>query len=182
MVAAQVLTGKQVLLGSKSFNKLRFESYGNWQPCQAKCCAVAMSQAAWHVCTSLLAAAGTETEHTIIAFAAADILLAKVRQQFSQLRAEDALPLRDSVMTFVRKFAPVREGAAHHPAFNRLCMVVAALALQMPGWSATELLTSLVSTDPLTFMTFIEILTILPEEVHICLCNCWQWPHCFAGL
>ncbi len=173
MVVAQALTGKQVLLGYKSFSKPRYVSLENWQLCQAECCAVvAMSQAAWHVCTSLLTAAGTEAEHTIIAFAAADMLLAKVRQQFSQLRAEDALPLRDSVMTFVRKFTPVHKGAAHHPAFNRLCMVVAALALQMPGWSATELLTSLVSTDPLTLMTFIEILTILPEEViFVCYCG-----------
>lgn len=139
------------------------------------CCAgpvrpISLPQAAWQVVDGALWTVGLGKEDELVAFCAADVLLTKVRRDYRQVPAESRVAFRDSVLALVKKFVPSGDGAIH-PAFHRLCLAVAALAVQMSEWvDVVDTLVRLVGTDPASLPSTFQILALLPEEVRRRLC------------
>ncbi len=128
-------------------------------------------QGAWQVSDAVLAAVGLTREEEVLAFAAADILYTKVRYDFKQLPRQARLPFRDSVLAHMRKFIPMTSSSPTHPAFPRLCLVVACLCVRIDEWrdpirSVVELLGLAPNTLPAVFTVF----ECIVEEVrHKCM-------------
>ncbi len=103
---------------------------------------------------------------TQLAFTAADTLYVKVKYDFYQLPPEARMPFRDSVLAHIRKFVPVAADSPTHPAFGRLCLVVAQLCIRMQEWSdPVRSLVANVGLTPATLASIFNILAFVVEEV-----------------
>lgn len=125
-----------------------------------------VSQAAWQVTDGALWTVGLCPEDQLLAFAAANVLLEKVRNDFDQIPPASRFGFRDSVLRLVKKFVPA-PSAPLHPAFNRLCIVVAALAVQMGEWTdVVGDVVRLVGSDAASIASTFQIIALLPEEAN----------------
>jgi hypothetical protein len=130
------------------------------------CTVCVVPQVAWQLVDAILKQVPLDAPSQQLAFAAADVLLDKVRWDLSSLPQADQMALRDSVLVHITKFVPKVGSEGTHPAFGRLCLVVASLVVRVRGW--TDIIPSIVAsvgsaTEALP--SLFEILVHIPEEV-----------------
>ena len=139
-------------------------------------CGLWQLQEAWTVADFVLRSVGLAREEEVLAFAAADTLLIKVRYDFFQLPVESQLAFRDSVLTHVKKFVPADQSQSPHPAFGRLCLVVASLTMRVAAWKdPLRSIVQLIGVSPASLASILQILTCVVEEAsrgYDCGCGC----------
>jgi hypothetical protein len=123
-------------------------------------------QDAWSVVDTVLSAASTDRTQEVLTFAAADLLLAKIRTQFSQVPEGARLPLRDSVLRHIAKFMPSAVGREGHPAFGRLCLALASLCVRLGNCSEiVKGVVAVLGTQLSALPSLYQVLKHIPEEV-----------------
>jgi hypothetical protein len=131
-------------------------------------------QEAWQVSDAALHAVSLSGSDEQLAFAAADTLYIKVKYDFDQLPPEARVPFRDSVLAHIRKFVPATADSPTHPAFGRLCLVVARLCVRMHEWKdPVRGLVSHLGLSPATLASIFNILAFVVEEVRAS--GVWAW-------
>lgn len=85
---------------------------------------------------------------------------AQVQYDFHQLPSTAQIPLRDSLISFIKRYA---QGS--RPVLIALCVAVSSLAIQMTTWtSVLDDMTSVLSGDADNWGALLQFLSVLPEE------------------
>ncbi|KAF8202961.1 armadillo-type protein [Pholiota molesta] len=116
------------------------------------------SPEAWSTCNVLLLSPEAPPHAKIFA---AQTFRSKVTYDLNQVDPANLLPLRDTLLAALQTY-----NAGPRTIIVQLSLAIAGLALQLPAWEdpVQDLITSF-GRNPTTVPTFLEFLTVLPEEI-----------------
>ncbi|XP_059842985.1 transportin-3 [Hypanus sabinus] len=113
---------------------------------------------AWEIADQLLQL----QQEVELCYFAAQTMKMKIQTSFNELPPETHASLRDSLLTHIQNLKDVSPVIV-----TQLALAIADLALQMATWKGcVQMLTEKYGNDPSSLSFLLEILTVLPEEVH----------------
>eukprot|EP00062_Callorhinchus_milii_P024425 gi/632984318/ref/XP_007909082.1/ PREDICTED: transportin-3 [Callorhinchus milii] len=113
---------------------------------------------AWEISDQLL----QMQQEVELCYFAAQTMKMKIQTSFNELPPETHLALRDSLLTHIQNLKDISPVIV-----TQLALAIADLALQMASWKGcVQMLIEKYGNDPASLCFLLEILTVLPEEVH----------------
>ncbi|KAK7059050.1 Nuclear import receptor [Paramarasmius palmivorus] len=117
------------------------------------------SPEAWSACNVLLLSPDAPPAAKVFA---AQTFRAKVTYDLNQLDQSQLPGLRDTLLTALEKYQ-----SGPRAIVVQLCLALAGLALQFPGWQdAIQSIITSFGSNPQTVPVLLQFLTLLPEELH----------------